>query len=101
MRQLNSEIGAAERAAGVGLVEIQRVTAELSSGPEGKAAVEGRVAAANARIAEALCGCKVCEGVAMRIRGQSRVAKGEHSRAAAAVVKHRAQQGRGARRQGQ
>ena len=45
MRQLNSEIGAAERAAGVGLVEIQRVTAELSSGPEGKAAVEGRVVA--------------------------------------------------------
>ena len=90
MRQLNSEIGAAERAAGVGLVEVQQVIAERSSGPKGKAAVEGRVAAANARIAGALCGCEVCEGVAMRIRGQSRVAKGEHSGAAAAVVKRRA-----------
>ena len=87
MRQLNSEIGAAERAAGIGLVEIQQVVAELSSGPQGKAAVEGRV---NARIAEALCGCAVCEEAATRIRGQSRVAKEEHSGATAAVVfKHR------------
>ena len=63
---------------------------QLSSGPQGKAAVEGRVAAANARIAEALGGCEVREEVATGIRGQSRVAKGEHSGAAAAVVKHRA-----------
>ena len=50
MERLNSEIGAAERAAGVGLVDVQRVVAELKSGPEGKEAVERRVARANARI---------------------------------------------------
>ena len=54
LRQLAAELAAAYKAAAVGPAEIQRVVAELSSGTQGKAAVEGRVAAANAQIAAAL-----------------------------------------------
>ena len=75
MRQLNSEISAAKRAAGVGLVEVQRVVAELSSGPRGKAAVEGMVAAANAQVAATLCDCEGCKDAAAKIRGQSRLSR--------------------------
>ena len=72
LQQLAAELAAASKAAAVGPAEIRRVVAELSSGPQGKAAVEGRVAAANAQIAAALCDCAVCTEAATRVGGRSR-----------------------------
>ena len=45
---------------------------EYKSGPQGKAAVNSRVAEANARIAAALCDCAVCEEAAVRVRSRVR-----------------------------
>ena len=52
MQQLAAELAAAYKAAAVGPTELQRVVVELSSGPQGKATVDRRVAEANARVAE-------------------------------------------------
>ena len=92
LSQLSAEMSAAYKAAGVGRAELRRVGEEYSSGPEGRAAIHKRVADANSRIAETLCGCAVCARAAVSVRGQSRVpvANGEHYGVAAAVVKHRA-----------
>ena len=75
LQQLASELAVAYKAAAVGPAEIQRVVTvvELASGPQGKAAIDRRVAEANARIAEALCSCAVCTEAATRTRGQSRL----------------------------
>ena len=54
------------------VAEIQRVVVEYKSGPQGRAAVQRRVAEANSRIAETLCSCAVCEEAAQGVRGQSR-----------------------------
>ena len=44
VQQLAAELAAAYKAAAVGLADLQRVAVELSSGPQGKAAVDRRVA---------------------------------------------------------
>ena len=88
LSQLAAEFAAAYKAAGVGREELRQVAAESASGPEGRAAIQRRVADANSRIAEALCGCAVCVGAAANIRGQSKLVQEEHSRAAAVVHDH-------------
>ena len=60
LQQLAAEIDAAYRAARVGPAKIEKVVDEYSSGAHGKAAVDRRVAEANARIAATLCECAVC-----------------------------------------
>ena len=67
LQQLAAEL----KAAVVSTAEIQRVVVESTSGPQGKAAVEGRVAAANAQIAAKLCGCERCKDATARIPEQS------------------------------
>ena len=74
MQQLTAKLAAACKAAAVGDSEIQRVVVRYKSGPQGKAAVNTRVAEANARIAATLCDCAVCEGAAVRVRSRARVA---------------------------
>ena len=59
---------------------------EYSSGAHGKAAVDRRVAEANARIAATLCECAMCERAAEGIRGRSRLAQEECSSSAAVHV---------------
>ena len=49
VQQLAAELAAAYKAAAVRPTEIQQVVVELSSGPQGEAAVNRRVAGANAR----------------------------------------------------
>jgi len=78
LQQLAAELAAAYKAAAVGPTEIQRVVVESASGPEGRAAVQGRVADANSRIAETLCSCAVCVRAATNIRGQLELAQEEH-----------------------
>ena len=48
---------------------------ELSSGPQGKAAVDRRVAVANVRVAETVCTRAMCTEALTRIREQSRLAE--------------------------
>ena len=50
IQQLTAELAAAYKAAAVGDSEIQRVVEEYKSGPQGKAAVNTRVAEANAEV---------------------------------------------------
>ena len=52
---------------------------EYSSAAHGKAAIDRRVAEANARIAATLCDCAVC------VRAAGKLAQEDHSRVAAAV----------------
>ena len=75
LQQLAAELTAAYKSAAVSTAEIEQVVVESTSGPQGKAAVEGRVAAANAKIAEKLCGCERCKDAAARVQGQSRLSK--------------------------
>ena len=58
----------------MGPTKIKKVVDEYSSGAHGKAAVDRRLAEANARIAATLCDCAVCERAAENIRGQSKLA---------------------------
>ena len=75
VQQLTAELAAAYKAAAVGLADLQRVAAELSSGTQGKAAVDRRVAEANARCAVAWTSRAVCTEALTRIREQSRLAE--------------------------
>ena len=81
LSQLSAEFAIAYKAAGVGRKELRQVAAESASGPEGRAAVHRRVAGANSRIAETLCGCAVCARAAVK----SKLAQEEQSRDAAVV----------------
>ena len=89
LQQLAAEIDAAYRAARVGPTKIKKVVDEYSSGAHGKAAVDRRVAEANARIAVTLCECAVCVRAAEDIRGRSRLAQEECSSSAAVDVVER------------
>ena len=89
LQQLAAELAAAYEAATVGPAEIQRVVVESASGPQGKATVEGRVAAANSQIAASLCDCAVCTKAAPMVRGQSRLSR---VRTVAVVAQQVAQQ---------
>ena len=60
VQQLAAELAAAYKAAAMGPTELQRVVVELSSGPQGKAAVDRRVTEPNARVAETVCIRAVC-----------------------------------------
>ena len=75
VQQLTAELAAAYEAAAVGLAELQRVVVEKQSGPQGKAAVDRRVAEANARCKVAWTSRALCTEVLTRIREQSRLAE--------------------------
>ena len=72
---MTAELAAAYEAAAVGLAELQRVVVENQSGPQGKAAVDRRVAEANARCTVAWASRALCTEAWARIREQSRPAE--------------------------
>ena len=100
VQQLTAKLAAAYEAAAVGLAELQRVVVEKKSGPQGKAAVDRRVAEANARCKVAWTSRALCTEALTRIRGQSRLAERAtlaEQQAAAVVESQTAGMGRSGR----
>ena len=71
VQQLAAGLAAAHKEAAVGPAALQQVVVELSSGPQGAATIDRRVAGANVRVAKAVCTRAVCPEALTKIRGQS------------------------------